>query len=220
VIDACRELRQRLSAEAARMLECPAEAIDYGKGRFWQRNAPRRALPLEAVVAQAGNHSPITITTKIDVPRKASSTSYVAQVAEVEVDPETGKARLHRFVTSHDVATIINPIGHQGQIDGGSIMAIGAGLMEELSLEDGKVAASNLGEYKLPNVADIPEFKTVLVRSPNGPGPYQAKGIGEMANVSPPAAIANAVADACGVRLFDLPVTSEKVYKALRGGTG
>ena len=83
-------------------------------------------------------------------------------------------------------------------------------------VEDGKIATANLGEYKLPNILDIPKLKTVLVRSPEGPGPYQAKGIGEMANVSPPAAIANAVADACGVRLFDLPVTSEKIYKGLK----
>jgi len=91
--------------------------------------------------------------------------------------------------------------------------------MEELAMEEGKVTTTNLGEYKLPNIADIPKLKTVLVRSESGPGPYKTKGIGEMANVSPPAAIANAVADATGVRLFDLPITSEKIYKALQGKT-
>jgi len=190
--------------------------VIYGKGQFWHSQAPRRTIDCKKVVAQAGNGGRVTVTTKIEVPRKMSSTSFVAQVAEVEVDPETGQARLQQFVTAHDVATIINPIGHQGQIDGGAIMAIGTGLMEELALEDGKIATANLGEYKLPNILDIPRLKTVLVRSPDGLGPYQAKGIGEMANVSPPAAIANAVADACGVRLFDLPVTSEKIFKGLK----
>jgi CO/xanthine dehydrogenase Mo-binding subunit len=96
-------------------------------------------------------------------------------------------------------------------------MAIGSGLMEELTHDQGKVTTTNLGEYKIPNIRDIPKFKTVLVQGKNGPGPYEAKGIGEHANVTPPAAIANAVHDACGVRIFDAPLTSEKIYAALKG---
>jgi CO/xanthine dehydrogenase Mo-binding subunit len=90
--------------------------------------------------------------------------------------------------------------------------------MEELIDDQGKVTTTNLGEYKIPNILDIPKFTTVLVKGgKNGPGPYEAKGIGEHANVTPPAAIANAVHDACGVRLFDVPLTAEKVYAALQG---
>ncbi len=150
------------------------------------------------------------------MPRKGSSTSFIAQVAEVEVDPDTGRVKLNKFVTAHDVGTIINPLGHQGQIDGEAIMAIGSSLMEELIEDQGKIATTNLGEYKIPNIRDIPKLKTVLVPGKNGPGPYEAKGIGEHANVTPPAAIANAVQDACGVRLFDVPLTAEKIYAALR----
>jgi CO/xanthine dehydrogenase Mo-binding subunit len=141
-------------------------------------------------------------------------------VAEVEVDPETGKLELRRFVTAHDVGTIINPLAHQGQIDGGAIMAIGAALTEELKADEGRIAAQNLGEYKLPCIADVPELKTVLLRSDGGPGPYAAKGIGEHANVTPPAAIANAVDDAVGVRIFELPITAEKIFQAKRGRGG
>jgi len=101
------------------------------------------------------------------------------------------------------------------QIDGGAVMATGAALMEELIDDNGKVTSQNLGEYKIPSVFDIPRLKTVLVRSQGGPGRYEAKAIGEMANVSVPAAIANAVADAVEVRLFDIPITAEKVFKAL-----
>ncbi len=219
VIGACSELKTKLLAQAAQMLKCPQEDIDYGGGQFWPRHKPKQAVRLGAVVKRVDGGGPITVTSKIEVPRKFSSTSFVAQVAEVEVDPETGQARLHKFISAHDVATIINPIGHQGQIDGGSVMAIGTALMEEIVVEEGKVTTTNLGEYKLPNIADIPKLKTVLVRSASGPGPYQTKAIGEMANVSPPAAIANAVANATGVRLFDLPITSEKIYKALQGKT-
>ena len=216
VIGACSELRTKLSAQAARMLKCSEEDIDYSGGQFRQHQQPKQAVGLAEVVKNVNGGGPVTVTTKVDVPRNFSSTSFVAQVAEVEVDPETGQVRLQQFVSAHDVATIINPIGHQGQIDGGSIMAIGTALMEEIVVEDGKVTTTNLGEYKLPNVADIPKLKTVLVRSDGGPGAYQTKGIGEMANVSPPAAIANAVADATGKRLFDLPITSEKLYQALQ----
>ena len=143
-------------------------------------------------------------------------TYFCAQVAEVEVDQETGKVRLHRFVTAHDVGTIINPITHQGQIDGGVIMGLGQALMEELVLENGQVINVTLGDYKLPTGADIPELKTVLVHSGGGLGPYEAKAIGEFANNSPPAAIANAVADAVGVRLFEMPITAERIYHSLK----
>ena len=133
----------------------------------------------------------------------------------MEVDPETGRVKLYKFISAHDVGTIINPLGHQGQIDGEAVMAIGASLMEELINDQGKVTTTNLGEYKIPSILDIPKFTTVLVKGKNGPGPYEAKGIGEHANVSPPAAIANAVHDACGVRIKDLPITAEKIYNAL-----
>ena len=208
VIKACGELRTKLASRAAQMLECAEEKVVYKAARFLNRDKPRKSLTLGEVVAAADG--PVTASVELEVPRKGSSTSYVAQVAEVEVDPETGHVKLHRFVTAHDVGTIINPIGHQGQIDGAAMMAIGSSLMEELIADNGKITTTNLGEYKIPNIADIPKFKTVLVQSKGGPGTYEAKGIGEHANVSPPAAIANAVHDACGVRLFDIPVTAEK----------
>jgi len=213
-LHACRELRGKLITQAARVLGCAEEQVVHKAGRFSLRENPRQSLTLSEVVG--AGEGPITVSTELEIPRKGSSTSFVAQVAEVEVDPETGKLRLQRFVTAHDVGTIINPTSHQGQIDGGTVMAIGSALMEELPIDQGKITTPNLGEYKLPNIADIPALKTVLVHSKDGPGPYEAKGIGEMANVSPPAAIANAVDDAVGVRIFDLPITAEKIYNALK----
>ena len=214
VIKACGELRTKLIGRAAQMLQCAEAEVVYKAGRFWNRDNRHKSLTLREVIAAASG--PVTVSVEVEVPRKGSSTSFVAQVAEVEVDPETGQVKLHSFVTAHDVSTIINPIAHQGQIDGGAMMAIGSSLMEELIEDNGKIATTSLGEYKIPNIADVPKFKTVLVHSPGGPGPYEAKGIGEMANVSPPAAIANAVHDACGVRLFEIPITAEKLFGALR----
>ena len=209
------ELRKKLNAQAAKLLECAEDRVVYKNGRFSANGRKGKPLGLSDVVK--ANGAPVTVSVETEVPRKGSSTSFIAQVAEVEVDPETGRVKLNKFVSAHDVGTIINPLGHQGQIDGEAIMAIGSGLMEELIDDEGKVTTTNLGEYKIPNILDIPKFKTVLVKGgKNGPGPYEAKGIGEHANVTPPAAIANAVHDACGVRLFDVPVTAEKVHRALR----
>ncbi len=123
--------------------------------------------------------------------------------------------RVERLITAHDVGTIINPITHQGQIDGSVGNGIGMALMEELILEEGRVTNPHLGEYKLPTMRDMPALETVLVRSGGGTGPYEAKAIGEFANANPPAAIANAVADAVGARLFALPITAVRVLEAL-----
>jgi CO/xanthine dehydrogenase Mo-binding subunit len=210
------ELRKKLTEQAAQMFGCAADQVTYKDGKFSMPSGKAKPLSLSDAVKAHG--SPLTVSVETEVPRKGSSTSFVAQVAEVEVDPETGKVKLNKFVTAHDVGTIINPLGHQGQIDGEAVMAIGSSLMEELIHDQGKVTTTNLGEYKIPNIVDVPQFKTVLVKGNNGPGPYEAKGIGEHANVAPPAAIANAVQDACGVRLFEIPVTAERLYQALKEG--
>jgi CO/xanthine dehydrogenase Mo-binding subunit len=142
-------------------------------------------------------------------------TSFTVQVAEVSVDPETGEVQLLRFTTAHDVGRVLNPVDHQGQIEGGVVQGIGYGLSEELGVNEGRVESANFGDYKIPNMKDIPELKTVVLASESGPGPYNARGIGEnpVGPVAP--AIANAVADAVGVRIRDLPITAEKVYQAL-----
>jgi CO/xanthine dehydrogenase Mo-binding subunit len=143
-------------------------------------------------------------------------TAFAAQVAEVAVDPETGEVTLRRLTTAHDTGVIMNPVGHQGQIDGGVVQGIGYGLIEYLPVQDGRVQVANFGEYKIPTVKDIPPLKTVIVAGNEGVGPYNVKGIGENP-ISPAApAIANAIEDAVGVRIKDLPITAEKIYTALR----
>jgi CO/xanthine dehydrogenase Mo-binding subunit len=138
-------------------------------------------------------------------------------VAEVSVDVSTGQVILRKLDTIHDVATILNPVGHQGQIDGGIIQGVGYGLMEELAMEEGRVITANLGEYKIPNIQDVPPLKTTLVHSHEGASPFQSKEIGESAISQVAPAIANAVFDAVGVRIKELPITAEKVFRALQG---
>jgi CO/xanthine dehydrogenase Mo-binding subunit len=214
VVQASEKLRQQLLAKAARMLECGVEEVEFGNGKFWLRQDPGQQIALPRVVTQAAG--PLSASVYEDYPYPEDISYICAQVAEVEVDRETGAVRVHRVVSAHDVGTVINPITHQGQIDGATVMGVGQGLMEELVMENGRVTNNNLGDYKMPTTKDIPELKTVLVKSTGGVGPLDAKPIGEFANNGPPAAIANAVADAVGVRLFELPVTAEKIFRVLK----
>jgi CO/xanthine dehydrogenase Mo-binding subunit len=163
----------------------------------------------------AGEALPITVTVQEHVPQPGDVMYFCAQIAEVEVDPETGETSVGRVVTAHDVGTIINPVTHQGQINGGFMTGYGLAVTEELISSEGRIINTHLGDYKLPSAADLPVLETVLVPSSGGTGPYEAKAIGELSNNPTPAAIANAVADSSGARLFTLPITAERVYDAL-----
>jgi len=213
-LQACEKLRERLLDQAARMLECRAEDVEFANGMFSLRQDAGQQVSLRRVAAQATE--PLQVMVYEDYPYPEDISYICAQVAEVEVDPATGAVRVDRVVSAHDVGTIINPTAHQGQIDGATIMGMGQGIMEELVMDGGKITNNNLGDYKLPSIKDIPELKTVLVKTTGGVGPLDSKPIGEFANNAPPAAIANAIADAVGVRLFELPVKAEKIYRALR----
>ncbi len=162
-----------------------------------------------------GANLPLTIRVEHDAPQPEDVMYFSAQVAEVEVDRETGQVTVLRVVTAHDVGTVINPLAHQGQIEGGFVTGLGLAVTEELVCDDGQVLNGNLGEYKLPTMPDIPALETLLVPTRGGEGPYQAKSIGELANNATAAAIANAVADAVGCQVFELPITAERVYAAL-----
>jgi len=143
-------------------------------------------------------------------------TTFAAQIAEVEVDPETGQIYLRKFISAHDVGTVLNPIGHQGQINGSIVTGLGYALMEELPIENGRVTTLSFADVKIPTISDLPEFQTILLESNEGDGPYKVRSIGEAPLLGVAPAIANAVRDATGVRFHDLPLTAEKVLAGLR----
>ena len=216
-MEACRLLEGEMAQRAATFFECPTEEIVYGNGAVWPRETPSRRLTLADLVTRFPDAPPLRVTGNVNPGADPGLSCFCAQVAEVEVDPETGQVKVLRFVTSHDVGMVINPITHQGQIDGGVIQGIGMALTEELpGAEGGRIAVAHLGEYKIPAIADIPQLDTVLITIDGGPLPYAGRAIGEMANCSPPAAIANAIQDAIGARVYQLPLTAERVYRALR----
>jgi CO/xanthine dehydrogenase Mo-binding subunit len=210
------ELRESMCRVAATALECQAEEVVFEDGHCTVKGSSDRTLTL-AQVAEAGSGKPELSIRKTQVNRdNPQVTTFTAQVVELEVDPETGQIKILEVVTSHDVGTIINPIGHRGQIDGGLIQGIGFGMIEEVVMEEGQVSTLHLGDYKLPNIKDIPPLKTVLVQEEIGPAPFHSKAIGESSITPIAAAISNAVYDAVGVRFYTLPITAEKVYRALR----
>jgi CO/xanthine dehydrogenase Mo-binding subunit len=178
----------------------------------------RTAMAMRDLLKRGGDRDgPLETEAQFNAAEAEHVTSFSAQVAEVEVDPETGAVQVRRMVTVHDAGRVINPLGHQGQIDGGLVQGIGLATMEEMRSDEGRISTLSLGDYKLPVTKDAPPLTTVVLEDSVGPGPFDAKAIGEM-SISPVApAIANAVFDACGVRITDLPVTAEKVFFALRG---
>jgi carbon-monoxide dehydrogenase large subunit len=119
-------------------------------------------------------------------------------------------------VLAADVGTVINPVAHQGQLEGGFIYGLGNALMEELAIDGGKVITLSLGEYKLPSQGDAPPFRSVLVPTTLGPGPFGAKMAGEASNSGVAPAVANAVAAAVGARVTAMPITAERVFEALQ----
>jgi len=144
--------------------------------------------------------------------------NFGAYGVELSVDRETGTLTLHDVVFVADIGTIVNPIAHRGQIDGGFLMGLGVALTEELVLEDGRIVNIALSDYKLPTQRDMPPFRVIELQPGDGPGPYGARAAGEMNTAGVAPAIANAVAAACGVRVDRLGITAERIYDALHAG--
>ena len=210
-----REVREKLVALAARELGCAPEEIQQQGGKLSAPNKKSTTTEKMIELAVKENGGPVFHLSNFVPKDMPKVTGFACQVAEVEVDTDTGAIRVLNFTTSHDPGTVLNHLTLTGQIEGGFVTGLGFTLMEENPMIDGKIATLTLGESKLPCIRDIPPLKTVLVESPTGPTPFGGKAIAENPNVPTAAAIANAVASACGVRIFELPLTAEKVYREL-----
>jgi xanthine dehydrogenase molybdenum-binding subunit len=208
---------QKLRELAAARYGWTAEEILFKEEQMLVPGQP--PVRLANLVAQSGG--PVEAEFTYAAERDEHLTVFCAQVAEVEVEEETGEVTLKTFTTAHDVGTILNPIAHQSQIEGAVMQGIGYALMEELQYDEGRVSTLSFGEYKIPTTGDIPELRTVLVPSESGgPTPYGGKAIGEQPISAVAPAIVNAVLDATDISIPDLPVTAEKVYRALQERAG
>jgi CO/xanthine dehydrogenase Mo-binding subunit len=142
------------------------------------------------------------------------SPSFHAHAVDLSVDDATGEVTIHRYVVAQDVGFAMNPAYIEGQIEGGVAQGLGQALSEEIVYDNAHVLNANLTDYKMPTAMDVPRIETILVQHPSLVGPYGAKGVGEPPNIEPPAAVANAVASATGVRITSLPMTAEKIALA------
>jgi len=144
------------------------------------------------------------------------SFTYGTQAAEVEVDTETGDVTVLRLVAAHDVGKAINPTGVEGQIEGGVVMGLGQTMMEEVIWDQGKPITRSLFEYLIPTIKDVPPIVSLIVEEEEPKGPFGAKGVAEPPTVGVAPAIINAIYNAVGIRLTELPVRPEKVLQLLK----
>lgn len=141
--------------------------------------------------------------------------SFAAQAAEVEVNTLTGEVRVLRIITANDVGKAINPLGLQGQVEGGIMMGIGNALTEEFIVEEGRVFTDRLARYRIPNITQTPEIISIIVEDPIEAGPYGAKGVGELVSIPTTPAITNAIYNAIGVRVDRLPVDQDDLVRRM-----
>jgi 4-hydroxybenzoyl-CoA reductase subunit alpha len=146
----------------------------------------------------------------------SGSYGFEAQVAEVEVDKSTGQVKVLKMYDVHDIGFPINPSSVEGQIEGSIVMGLGYTFHEDLRFQDGKVLNPSFSKYRIPRSTDIPAIESVFVVTNDPQGPFGAKGMGEASLLPTAAAIANAIEDAIGVRIKDLPITPEKILKGLK----
>lgn len=229
---AAEEARAKIFETAAELLQAEPGQLEARAGQVRVTRDPARAMPLDQVVRRRhfreggqvvigeGWYDPPTkLVDKATYKGNISAAyGFGAQMAEVEVDMETGVVRVLRLVCANDVGRAINPMAVEGQIEGGAQMGLGYALTEELLVDRGRVLNPHFHDYRLFTAADMPDIQTIIVESEDPGGPFGAKGVGEMGGTPTAAAVANAVYDAIGVRLNELPMTPERVLAAIRAG--
>jgi len=228
------DVRAQMLEVASRMLEVPAGQLDVRENRVFRKKDPEKGLEWHDVAAQyfsekgplvgRGHYSPpegLGGDFKGATVGTSPAFSFGSSVCEVEVDTETGQVRIVRFTDAHDSGTVINPLAFHGQVEGSIVMGVGEVLTEDVVYDDaGRILNDNLHDYLIPSIGDAPDIVSIAVPSYEPRGPYGAKEVGEGSMVPVLGSIANAIYDAIGVRITELPITPERVLKALREKRG
>jgi 4-hydroxybenzoyl-CoA reductase subunit alpha len=234
-IEAAERARDVLAAAVARKVEVPAERLVFAARRVFDRDNPERGVSFAEAVCLAEAAFGTVGTTGSYTPKKSAAKfkgggvgpsptySYTAAVVEVEVDPDTGWITVPRVWIAHDIGRALNPVLVRGQVEGSVYMGLGEALMEEQTFRRLPPRLSHamvhkfpsMLEYKSPTTLDMPEIYTDLVEEPDPEGPFGAKEVGQGPLLPIMPAVANAVFDAVGVRIDEIPVTPEKILKAL-----
>ena len=228
VLHAARTLRQAAAATAAEHLDCPPEEVRFVEGLAQVGN---RRIPLGMLAGwmrAEGRQPSSAFEYWAPETRPLGSGgdmhfafAFAAQAAEIEVDLETGEVSVLQVVAAHDVGRALNPLGLQGQVEGGVMMGIGNALTEEFIVDQGVVYTDRLARYRMPSIVQTPEITSIVVEHPVSTGPYGAKGVGEIVSIPTTPAITNAIFHACGVRVRRLPVDQDWLARQLaEKGTG
>lgn len=222
VVDAANKLAELLHTEASILLKADRQDLLLQDGFVRSKSSPEKSVSFERIAKKAmqsglplkwqGYFDPDTVPLDPGTGQGAPYATYAfaCHMAEVEVDVLTGEVRVTRVRAAHDVGRAINPENVRGQINSGVAMGIGFALMEEYI--PGRT--ESLKDYHIPTCADVPPIEWVIVEDPEPTGPFGAKGVGEPALIPTAPAVLNAIADALGVRIYDLPANLERVMRA------
>ncbi|HSR13793.1 MAG TPA: molybdopterin cofactor-binding domain-containing protein, partial [Thermodesulfobacteriota bacterium] len=231
VKQAAADARRQLFEVAAHQLEARPEDLESRGGFIYVKGSEGKGTPISSIRMGItyGKGQPITGRGVFSVPEATPLDRetgqgpfpsifwlYGAQAVEVEVDPETGKVEVLKVCAAHDLGRAINPVNCEQQIEGAVITGVGLALLEEMVVENGKPVNRNFRDYRIPTAMEVPEVHSLFVEAPHKDGPFGAKGVGEPALAPTAPAIGNAVYDAIGIRIKDLPITPEKIRKALQ----
>ncbi|MBI4298307.1 MAG: xanthine dehydrogenase family protein molybdopterin-binding subunit [Chloroflexi bacterium] len=216
VYRASRDALAQMKARAATQLKVNPEDVEYAEGRFWSKKDPEKAVSWNEVARSTITRGEGVVTGRGTVTGLGHAPEFTAQIADVEVDPETGKVYVKRFTAIQDAGLAINPMQVEGQIQGGVTQGIGWGMSEYYYYDKGKLRNASFLDYRMPTSLDVPMIDIEIVEVPASEGPYGVRGVGEVSIVPPPAAIAEAIYRATGVRMNKLPMTPEAVLWAIK----
>jgi CO/xanthine dehydrogenase Mo-binding subunit len=232
-LKAARTVREAIVAKASEMLEVDSEQIDLADRMVRVEGEDEKSIPIVDVVkACASQGIPISNLAQFNAPsRDLEKSDYVigqihpdytfgTHAAEVAVDTKTGKVTVLKLIAAFDVGQSINTLSAQGQLEGGTVCGVGYALLEDVKMDHGRTVTCALDTYLVPTAADMPDVEPIMLQSRGGMGPFGAKGIGEPASTSGAPAVTNAVADAIGIRLTELPLTPERILTALKRQEG
>jgi len=222
VLMAARAAKGQLLQRAAKMLEVLPDELEVRDRQVYVRAMPEKGVSIAEVAKNAiYNYEGkcLNISGSYTYNCTSVSPSFQAGFAEVEVNTETGKVNILKMVVAHDIGKALNPMTVEGQLEGGVAQGIGYSLTEDfvVDMNTGVTLTDDFTSYKIPSILDIPEIEVIIVEEGDPVGPFGAKSVGEPGLVAIAPSIANAIYDAIGVRITDLPITPEKILKALEG---
>lgn len=225
--------REKILRAAAEATGVSAAELDLREGQVVRAGDGEALMPLGKLIRSlhfAAKHDLVMTTDYYEPPSEmqdrryrgdvSATYAFAAQVAEVEVDTETGVVRVLKVTSAHDIGRVIHRLGAEGQVEGGIVMGTGYAVREELLVREGRVLNPSFRDYKLLTAPEVPEIEIHFIETDDPEGPFGAKGIGEAPAICLAPAVANAVYNATGVRFTALPLTPERVWRRLHGGRG